>query len=47
MHVPKRRSYSVKVRRHENHSCQGQPEVIEEIKRILFQHLAASEAKKP
>ena len=25
-----------------NHSCQGQPEVIEEIKRILFEHLAAS-----
>ena len=30
-----------------NHSCQGQPEVIEEIKRILFEHLAASETKKP
>jgi len=28
-----------------NHSCQGQPEVIEEIKRILFEHLAASETK--
>jgi hypothetical protein len=25
-----------------NHSCQGQPEVIAEIKRILFEHLAAS-----
>ncbi len=24
-----------------NHSCQGQPEVIEEIRRILFEHLAA------
>ena len=30
-----------------NHSCQGQPEVIEEIKRILFEHLTASESKKP
>ena len=30
-----------------NHSCQGRPEVIEEIKRILFEHLAASESKKP
>jgi triacylglycerol esterase/lipase EstA (alpha/beta hydrolase family) len=30
-----------------NHSCQGQPEVIEEVKRILFEHLAASETKKP
>jgi pimeloyl-ACP methyl ester carboxylesterase len=29
-----------------NHSCQGQPEVIEEVKRILFEHLAASETKK-
>ncbi len=29
------------------HSCQGQPEVIEEVKRILFEHLAASETKKP
>jgi triacylglycerol esterase/lipase EstA (alpha/beta hydrolase family) len=32
---------------HWSHSCQGQPEVIEEIKRILFEHLAASETKKP
>jgi hypothetical protein len=30
-----------------NHSCQGQPEVIEEVKRILLEHLAASETKKP
>jgi len=30
-----------------SHSCQGQPEVIEEVKRILFEHLAASETKKP
>jgi pimeloyl-ACP methyl ester carboxylesterase len=30
-----------------NHSCQGQPEVIEEIKRILFEHLAALEKEKP
>ena len=30
-----------------NHSCQGQPEVIEEVKRILLEHLAASESKKP
>lgn len=30
-----------------NHSCQGQPEVIEEVKRILFEHLAASETAKP
>ena len=22
-----------------NHSCQGQPEVIEEVRRILFEHL--------
>jgi hypothetical protein len=29
-----------------NHSCQGQPEVIEEVKRILFEHLATSEQKK-
>jgi pimeloyl-ACP methyl ester carboxylesterase len=29
------------------HSCQGTPEVIEEIKRILFEHLAALESKKP
>ena len=27
---------------HWSHSCQGTPEVIEEIKRILFEHLAAS-----
>ena len=26
------------------HSCQGQPEVIEEVRRILFEHLGASEA---
>jgi pimeloyl-ACP methyl ester carboxylesterase len=26
-----------------NHSCQGRPEVIEEIRRILFEHLANSE----
>ena len=32
---------------HWSHSCQGRPEVIEEIKRILFEHLAASETKKP
>ena len=32
---------------HWNHSCQGTPEVIEEVKRILFEHLAASESKKP
>ncbi len=30
-----------------SHSCQGQPEVIEEVKRILFEHLATSEIKKP
>jgi hypothetical protein len=30
-----------------SHSSQGTPEVIEEIKRILFEHLAASETKKP
>ena len=30
-----------------NHSCQGQPEVIEEIKRILFEHLAASGEPRP
>ena len=30
-----------------SHSSQGRPEVIEEIKRILFEHLAASETKKP
>jgi pimeloyl-ACP methyl ester carboxylesterase len=29
-----------------NHSCQGQPEVIEEVKRILFEHLTAFEMKK-
>lgn len=29
-----------------NHSCQGQPEVIEEVRRILLEHLAASEAEK-
>jgi pimeloyl-ACP methyl ester carboxylesterase len=29
-----------------SHSCQGQPEVIEEIKRILFEHLAASGTEK-
>ena len=32
---------------HWSHSCQGTPEVIEEVKRILFEHLAASETKKP
>ena len=32
---------------HWSHSSQGTPEVIEEIKRILFEHLAASETKKP
>ncbi len=26
-----------------DHSCQGQPEVIEEVRRILFEHLAAPE----
>jgi hypothetical protein len=30
-----------------SHSSQGTPEVIEEIKRILSEHLAASETKKP
>jgi len=30
-----------------SHSCQGQPEVIEEVRRILFEHLDASEMKKP
>jgi pimeloyl-ACP methyl ester carboxylesterase len=30
-----------------SHSCQGQPEVIEEVKRILSEHLAASGTKKP
>jgi hypothetical protein len=30
-----------------NHSCQGRPEVIEEIKRILLEHLAASKTKEP
>ncbi len=29
-----------------SHSCQGQPEVIEEVKRILFEHLAASGTEK-
>lgn len=28
-----------------NHSCQGQPEVIEEVRRILFEHLAGSGIK--
>ena len=32
---------------HWSHSSQGRPEVIEEIKRILFEHLAASDPKKP
>ncbi|MDD5266406.1 MAG: alpha/beta hydrolase [Methylococcales bacterium] len=32
---------------HWSHSSQGTPEVIQEIKRILFEHLAASEPKKP
>jgi len=32
---------------HWSHSSQGTPEVIQEIKRILFEHLAASESKKP
>jgi len=32
---------------HWSHSSQGRPEVIEEIKRILFEHLAVSETKKP
>jgi pimeloyl-ACP methyl ester carboxylesterase len=32
---------------HWSHSSQGRPEVIEEIKRILSEHLAASEMKKP
>ena len=32
---------------HWSHSSQGRPEVIQEIKRILFEHLAASETKKP
>ena len=31
---------------HWSHSSQGRPEVIAEIKRILFEHLAASETKK-
>lgn len=30
-----------------SHSCQGQPEVIEEVKRIMFEHLAAAGTKKP
>lgn len=30
-----------------SHLCQGRPEVIEEVKRILFEHLAASATKKP
>jgi len=29
------------------HSCQGQPEVIEEVRRILFEHLKTSEATLP
>ncbi len=32
---------------HWSHSSQGRPEVIAEVKRILFEHLAASETKKP
>ncbi|MGZ8218336.1 esterase/lipase family protein [Methylomagnum sp.] len=30
-----------------DHSCQGQPEVIEEIRRILLEHAAAFEGKRP
>jgi len=30
-----------------NHSCQGQPEVIEEIRRILLEHLATPEGTRP
>ncbi|MSP27068.1 MAG: hypothetical protein EXR80_01095 [Methylococcales bacterium] len=30
-----------------SHSSQGTPEVIEEVKRILFEHLAVSKTKKP
>jgi hypothetical protein len=30
-----------------NHSCQGQPEVIEEIRRILLEHAAAFEGRRP
>ena len=29
-----------------NHSCQGQPEAIEEIRRILMEHAAAAAAEK-
>ncbi len=32
---------------HWGHSCQGQPEVIEEVRRILFEHLKTSEATLP
>ena len=30
-----------------DHSCQGKPEVIEEIRRILLEHVAAFEGKRP
>jgi hypothetical protein len=30
-----------------DHSCQGKPEVIEEIRRILLEHAAAFEGKRP
>ncbi|OQK18132.1 hypothetical protein AU255_09910 [Methyloprofundus sedimenti] len=32
---------------HWGHSCQGQPEVIEEVRRILFEHLKTSEPTLP
>jgi hypothetical protein len=30
-----------------NHSCQGQPEVIEEVRRILLEHLVTPDASGP
>jgi hypothetical protein len=30
-----------------DHSCQGKPEVIEEIRRILLEHAAAFESRRP
>jgi hypothetical protein len=30
-----------------DHSCQGKPEVIEEIRRILLEHAAAFEGRRP
>jgi hypothetical protein len=43
-HIPK--AVSEKVVRWD-HSCQGQPEVIEEIRRILLEHAAAFEGHRP